>query len=112
MTTPSSISNSDKLWIVLSHLSLFIGFPFILPLIVYLVMNKESDFVATHAREALNFHITLLIYSLLCIPLLFILIGIPIMILLGIVSFICAIIACLRGCEGMLYRYPLTIRLI
>lgn len=112
MTTPSPLSSSDKLLIVLCHLSLFIGFALIFPLIVFLIKNQESELVAAHAKEALNFHISLLIYLLCAIPLVFIMIGISIVIILGIGSFICAIVACIRGCEGTPYRYPLTIRFV
>jgi uncharacterized Tic20 family protein len=35
-------------------------------------MRKESEYVATNAREALNFHVSVLIYAVCCIPLVFI----------------------------------------
>lgn len=118
MTTPlqppvlGPAQGNDKLFIILCHLSLIIGFPFILPFIVYLAKRNESELVAAHAREVLNFHISLLIYCLCCVPLVFIFIGIPILLALGLMAFICAIIAAIRASEGGFYRYPLTIRLI
>jgi len=116
-TSPSasalpSVSGTDKLWAILCHLSGFIGVPLLLPLIVYLVMKQESVYVRNNAREALNFHLTLFIYSLVCIPLLFVIIGIPLLIALGIGSFIFAIIAAIKASDGDCYRYPLTIRFI
>ena len=83
-----------------------------MPLVVYLAMRKESEYVATNAREALNFHITVLIYSLCCIPLVFILIGIPLLIVLGLGSLVLAIIATIKSSNGLCYRYPLTLRLV
>lgn len=74
-------------------------------------MRKESDYVATNAREALNFHISLLIYSLCCIPLVFILVGIPLLIVLGLAGLVLAIIATIKASDGRCYRYPLTLRL-
>jgi len=35
----------------------------IFPLIIYLVKKGESEKIADHAREALNFHISLFIYG-------------------------------------------------
>jgi len=35
-------SGNDKIWAMLSHLSIFFGVGIILPLIVYLAMRKES----------------------------------------------------------------------
>ena len=75
-------------------------------------MRKESDYVAANAREALNFHITVLIYGLCCIPLVFILIGIPLLIVLGLGSLVLAIIATIKASDGQCYRYPLTLRLL
>ena len=103
---------SDKIWSMLSHLSALLGVGFVLPLVVYLAMRKESEYVATNAREALNFHITVLIYGLCCIPLVFILIGIPLLIILGLGSFVLAIIATIKASDGQCYRYPLTLRLV
>jgi len=108
---PLPPAGTDKLMIILCHLSLFLGVGFILPLIVFLVMNQSSPAVGAHAREVLNFHLSLVFYGLLCAPLVFFLIGIPLLILLGLFASICAIIAAIRASEGGFYRYPLTIRL-
>ncbi len=109
---PGTAQGNDKLFIILCHLSLILGVGFILPFVVYLVKRKESELVTAHASEALNFHISLAIYSLCCIPLVFFLIGIPIFLALGLMAFICAIVAAVQASEGRFYRYPLTIRLV
>ena len=103
---------SDKILSVLSHLSAILQVPFILPLVVYLVMKGESEYVAANAKEALNFHISLFIYCICCIPLVFILIGIPLMILIWLGGLVLAIVAAVKSADGGVYRYPLTIRLI
>ena len=103
---------NDKIWSMLSHLSALIGVGFILPLVVYLAMRRESEYVAANAREALNFHISILLYVVCCIPLAFILIGVPMMILIGLGSIVFAIIAAVKASNGDCYHYPLTIRLV
>ena len=100
---------SDKIWSMLSHLSALLGVGFVLPLVVYLAMRKESDYVAANAREALNFHISVLIYTLCCIPLVFIVVGIPLLIVLGLGALMLAIIATVKAADGLCYRYPLTL---
>ncbi len=105
-------SGNDKIWSILSHLSSFVGLPLLLPLVVYLAMKGDSDYVASNAREALNFHLSLLIYCLCCIPLTFVLIGIPLLILIGLASLILAIVAAVKASDGGCYHYPLTIRLV
>jgi len=103
---------SDKIWSMLSHLSALLGVGIVLPLVVYLAMRKESEYVATNAREALNFHISVLIYAVCCIPLVFILVGVPLLLVLGLGSLVLAIIATIKASDGQCYRYPLTLRLV
>jgi uncharacterized Tic20 family protein len=103
---------NDKIWSIMSHLSGFIGVPFLLPLVVYLAMRGESDYVAANAKEALNFHLSLVIYALCCIPLVFVAVGVPLLIIMGIASLILSIVAAIRASDGGCYHYPLTIRLV
>ena len=118
METPSSAyaslapTGNDKIWSMLSHLSALFGLGIILPLVVYLAMRHESEYAASNAKEALNFHISVYLYLLCCIPLAFILIGIPLMIIIGFGSLILAIIAAVKASHGECYRYPLTLRLV
>lgn len=103
---------NEKIWSMLSHLSALLGVGFILPLVVYLAMRQESKYVAENAREALNFHLSVLIYCLCCVPLVFILIGIPLLIIIGVGSLVLAIVATIKASDGHCYRYPLTLRLV
>lgn len=109
---PAAPRGNDKIWALLAHLSGFVGLPFLLPLVVYLAMKDDSRYVADNAREALNFHLSLLIYSLCVLPLTFILIGIPILVLIWAMGLVLAIVAAVRASDGECYRYPLTIRLV
>ena len=110
--TLASPNGTDKIWSMLSHLSALFGVGIILPLVVYLAMRKESEYVANNAREALNFHISVFIYCLCCIPLVFILIGLPLLILIGLGALVFAVIAAIKASDGACYRYPLTLRLV
>ena len=105
-------SGNDKLWAVVCHLSDFIGAPLLIPLIVYLVMKDDSPFVRRHASEALNFHLSLLLYSVVCIPLVFVLVGVFFLIALGVIALICAIVAAIKAGDGRSYAYPMTIRFV
>ncbi|HWI59076.1 MAG TPA: DUF4870 domain-containing protein [Bacillota bacterium] len=109
---PFAPTGNDKIWSMLSHLSIFFGLGIILPLVVYLAMRKESEYVAANAREALNFHISVYLYGLCCIPLTLILIGVPLLMILGVGSLILAIVGAVKASDGLCYRYPLTLRLV
>jgi hypothetical protein len=109
---PRPLKSEDKLWIVLCHLSPLIGLAIILPLIIFLVKKDDSAAVAFHAKEALNFHISVYLYALGGVVLTFFCLGIPMLVGLGIGVLIFSIVAAVRGAEGHEYRYPLTMRLI
>ncbi|HEY5228303.1 MAG TPA: DUF4870 domain-containing protein [Opitutaceae bacterium] len=108
-------ASNDRLWSVLCHLSYFFGFAlisFLFPLTVYLVMRSDSPFVTHHAKEALNFHLSLLLYAICCIPLCFIVVGIPLLIVIGLVGIVCSIVASVKASEGICYQYPFAIRFV
>lgn len=109
---PSEQTN-DRLWIILCHLSVFIGAGLILPLIVYLVVKKEPGSpIIPHAKEALNFHISLFIYVIIGIILLLAVVGIGILFLVGLAAIVFPIIAAIKASNDEPYQYPLTIRFV
>lgn len=109
---PLRPSGDDKALIIICHLSALLGVGIILPLIVYLIKKDESGQTAAHACEVLNFHLSLVIYALCAIPLIFIFVGFFVYAAIAIGSLVCAIIAAIKASEGVLYRYPLCIRFI
>src|SRR4051812_47100679 len=105
LTPPTS---DEKTLALLSHVLTFI-FPILAPLIIYLIKKDESAFIAYHAKESLNFQITLFI---ICFVLFISIIGILLLWVVGILALVLVIVATIRASEGKLYRYPFTIRLI
>ena len=111
------LSETERNWSMLCHLSAFAGFffPFggvIGPLICWLSRRDESSWVNVNGKASLNFQLSMLLYMVLAIPLCFIIIGIPIIILLGTLKVICVIIASIKAPKGELFRYPLVIPFI
>jgi uncharacterized Tic20 family protein len=104
-------TRDERTLALLAHILTFVS-SFIIPLVIYLVKKDESNFVAEHAKESLNFQITLVILFAICFVLMFVVIGIFLMGALGVVSFILVIVATIRASEGKMYRYPFTLRLI
>ena len=115
LTPPPAATKPDsneKLFIILCHLSLFLGVGLILPLIIYLVKKGESEKIAAHAREALNFQLSLFIYGIGSFLLCLIFIGIPLLFALAVMAFVLPIVAAVKAADGGFYRYPLAIRLV
>ena len=79
----------------------------IAPLII-LVATKD-DGVKEHAKRALNWHISLAIYSVISFILIFVLIGILFFIALLIMDVVFCIIAAVKASRDELWDYPLAI---
>ena len=108
---PVPTQDEKNLGLIMHVLSL-VGFSLIGPLIVWLVKKDESPFINAQGRELLNFQLSFLIYVIVCIPLCFLLIGIPLLIIVGLASLILTIIGLVKATEGKIYRFPLTIRML
>ncbi|MDQ6773764.1 MAG: DUF4870 domain-containing protein [Candidatus Dormibacteraeota bacterium] len=99
------------LWSVLSHLSYF-AFPLIAPLVVLLVLGDRSAFVRHNAVEALNFHITTLLASIVAGLLIIVVVGIVLLPAVLAAAAVMTLVAAIRTYQGEPFRYPLTLRLI
>ena len=111
-----STDPNDRMWAMFCHLgTLATWFPFaniILPLIIWSVKKEKSELVNDQGKEALNFQITMMIGYAICVPLIFVLIGVPAMVALGIYHIVFSIVAAINSNEGRAYRYPYTLRLV
>jgi len=111
------LSPEAKQWAMFAHLSALIGFLIPLgsilgPLIVWQIKKAEFPFVDDQGKEALNFQITVAIAVIVCIVLMFVLIGMLLLPVVGIAALVFTIIGGIKANNGETYRYPMTIRLI
>jgi uncharacterized Tic20 family protein len=116
-TDPTLPTQEERFWGMIAHLAALAGciLPFgniLGPLLVFLLKREQSAFVAAHAKEALNFNITVAIGAAVCLLLLWLSIGILMGAVLAIFWLVMTIIAALKANEGLPYRYPFTVRLI
>jgi uncharacterized Tic20 family protein len=111
------LTESERNWAMLCHLSAFAGFffPFggiIGPLICWMSKRDDSAWININGRAALNFNLSMLLYIILSLPLCIIIIGIPIVMALGTLKVVCIIIASIKAARGEMFRYPLSIPFI
>lgn len=126
MTTPGQASGDQRTWSVIAHASAliqFIGIPSVVgPLVVFLI-KREDLVVAPHARAALNFQLSLLIYFVVGVIAAFAaaitLVGLVMTAMIVILLFVLlvleilfAILGTLAASKGELYPYPLSLDLI
>lgn len=106
-----------------AHLSALItlvtGLPSLVgPLVVWLVKREGDAFVEAHAREALNFNLSLLVYVVAAMGLVIVSLGLAVLVLLPVALaafvgwLVVVVVAAGRASNGQFYRYPLTIRFI
>lgn len=133
---------SERQWAALAHLaalvlalltSWIVGFAGIIGAgAVWLLKRDDSAFIAEHAREALNFNLSMFLYACLAVAAGVALVGATIVTLgiglivtapagialllavaaIALLWLVCSIIATVKAWNGESYRYPLTLRLI
>jgi uncharacterized Tic20 family protein len=108
---PPSIPSTqeDRQMALFAHLGGIMGF--MVPLIIWILKKDESEFVDDQGKEALNFHLTLMIGHLIG--------GLSICFTFGAINLVCWVLGIVFGIiggmaaqKGEVYRYPMTIRFI
>ena len=98
---------------------------------VWLLVRDKSAFAAEHAKEAVNFNLSMLIYACVAALIGVLLLGATVLTLgigllvtapaglvlllvvaaIAVTWFVCSVVAAFKAYDGQAYRYPLTIRL-
>jgi|GEM_PF-223313 len=99
---------------------------------VYLLKRDDSSFVAEHAKEAINFNLSMFIYSCIAVVIGVLLVGATVFTLgigliltlpagivlvlacaaIALLWLVCSVVATIKAWNGERYRYPLTLRLL
>lgn len=106
--------DSEKNWAMLIHVSQFMGYVlpvagFIAPVVLW-QMKKQNPFIDRHGRAVTNWMISIAIYCFLAALLCFVLIGIPILYVIGVLAVVFPIIGAIKAYEGKHWDYPTAIR--
>jgi hypothetical protein len=121
-----TISSDQQMWRILAHASAFIqviGIPSLVgPLVVWLI-KREDPAVEPHALAALNFQLSLLIYTIggivLAVLAAITIVGLVLtalivffLVALLILELVFALMASIAASKGELYAYPMSLNLI
>lgn len=100
--------------VLLGGLPAFLG-----PLVVWLLRRDAGDpFATDHAREALNFNLSVIIYAVAAVVVTIFTLGLallvvaPVALVVAIGYLVVTIRAAMAASRGEPYTYPLTIRLV
>ena len=108
----------DNQLLVLTHLSQLLtyitGFGgLIVPLVIWITQRDRIYTMDEQGKEIVNFQLSLIIYALVCIPLILAFgLGILGFIALGILSVIYPIINAIRASNGQVPKYPLSLNFV
>ena len=122
-----SPSLSDRQWAAGAHVaallaamltSLWAGVAgAIAALVVWMLVRDKSAFATEHAKEALNFNLSMFIYAAIAVVLVVFTLGIGLIValqmwvVLALAWIVCTLLAAFKAYDGQPYRYPITIRL-
>ncbi|MUU77451.1 DUF4870 domain-containing protein [Winogradskyella endarachnes] len=113
-----TLKRTDNQLILITHLSQLLtyvtGFGgLIVPLIIWVTQKEHVSGMDEHGKSILNFQLSLIVYSLISIPLIFALgLGILLLILVAILAFVMPIVNAIKASNGELPSYPLSINFV
>ena len=108
----------DNQLIVLTHLSQLLTFitgfgGLIVPLVIWVTQKNNVYAMDEQGKRIVNFQISLIVYALICIPLILAFgLGFLGLLALCLISFIYPIINAIRASHGETPKYPLSLNFI
>ncbi|ANH40207.1 hypothetical protein I601_3808 [Nocardioides dokdonensis FR1436] len=110
------LTPEERTWGGAAHWSALVGafvaLAFLGPLLVLLLKGSTSPYVRRQAVESLNFQLSMFIYGAISFVLIFVLVGILLLPVVGLLWLIFTIMGSVKTANGEEYRYPLTIRMV
>ena len=101
--------DSKNLALVLWIATIFFGF---IPGLVFYLLKKDDAYILDQAKESLNWSITALIIYAIGFVLVFVVIGVFVWAILGIMHLVFCIMGVVATAKGESFRVPWAIRLI
>lgn len=103
----------ESTWCALMHLSQLLTFSMagiVVPIVMWILSKDESEMARRQGATMMNWLLSSLIYAVVSFLLVFVVIGIPMLIVLGILQIVFPIIAAIKANEGTVWPYPMAIR--
>lgn len=108
---------SARQWGLIIHLSVLAGYivplaGFVAPVVLWQLKKHDHPMIDAHGKNVANWLLSLLIYGTVAFLLAFVLIGIPLLWMLGILNIVFAIVGGIKANDGVVWAYPFTIRFL
>jgi len=114
MNPPTAPGSQERQWAMYLHFSQYAGYLFplagvIVPVLIWQLKKAELPGLDAHGKIVVNWLISVMIYGGICFLLSFVLIGIPLLYVLGIMGLILPIVGGIKAHSGLAWKYPLSI---
>lgn len=102
-------------WAMFLHLSLLLGYAvpvagLVAPIIIWQIKKDEMPEIDEHGRIVVNWLISSFIYFFVSALLVMVIIGIPLLGLLGILTIVFPVIGGIKANQGEVWPYPMSIK--
>ena len=110
----SALEEETRRWALILHLSQLAGYllPFagiVAPILIWQLKKSDLPGLDAHGKAVCNWVLSELLYGLLCLVLTFVLIGIPLLIVLGVLGIVFPIIGGIKANGGEVWKYPMAV---
>jgi len=113
-----TLKRTDNQLLLITHLSQLLNYitgfgGLIVPLIIWVTQKDKVESMDIHGKAILNFQLSIIVYSILSIPLILVFgLGFITLILIAILAFVMPIINSIKASNGELPSYPLSLNFV
>jgi len=117
MSNSESEDRQTRMWGMFLHLSVFAGYAvpiagLLAPIVIWQIKKDELPLIDEHGKNLMNWLLSLLVYTIACVLLSFLFVGIPLLFLLALLSVVFPIVAGIKANNGEVWKYPLSIEFL
>lgn len=98
----------DKILALVAHVSQYFGIGLLVGVVLMVLKKETSPFVYHHAMQVVIWGLLVMVGLIVTGLLSIVLIGIPLLLILGLMALIFPIVAAIKTLDGQYYEYPLT----
>jgi uncharacterized protein len=114
-TSPISAEEQTRQWALFLHLSQLIGLfvplaGLIAPILIWQIKKTELPGIDAHGKIVVNWMISEILYFVVCVILVFVIVGIPLLIALCVTAIVFPIVGGIKANNGEVWKYPMSIK--
>jgi uncharacterized Tic20 family protein len=114
MNDPANPTSPERQWAMILHFSQYAGYVVplagvLVPVLIWQLKKAEFPGLDAHGKAVVNWLISVMVYGAVCFLLSFLLIGIPLLYVLGVIGLIFPVVGGIKAHSGQAWKYPLSL---